>query len=94
MIWKFLTFAIVGYVLYRLFMNDKKKKEEKIQKEEEKRVAAGNLVRDPICGTYVEKESSISVRDGEHVEYFCGHDCRNKYIARVEGQEDQQKIEN
>ena len=87
MIWKILTFAIVAYVLFRLFTNDRKKREEKIQKEEAQKAANGNLVRDPICGTYVEKESSISVRDGEHVEHFCSPDCREKYINRLEEQD-------
>jgi len=91
MIWKVLIFAIVAYVLFRLFANDRKKREDKIQQkeaqEEAQKVEDGNLVRDPICGTYVEKESSISVRDGEHVEHFCSHDCRDKYINRLEEQE-------
>ena len=87
MIWKILIFAIVAYVLFRLFSNDRKKREDKIQKEEAQKVANGNLVRDPICGTYVEKESSISVRDGEHVEHFCSADCREKYINKIEEQE-------
>ncbi len=87
MIWKVLIFAIVAYVLFRLFTNDRKKREEKIQNEEAQRVANGNLVRDPICGTYVEKESSISVRDGEHVEHFCSHECRQKYMDKIENQE-------
>ena len=87
MIWKVLIFAIVAYVLFRLFTNDRKKREEKIQNEEAQRVANGNLVRDPICGTYVEKESSVSVRDGEHVEHFCSHECRQKYMDKIENQE-------
>ncbi len=86
MIWKLLIFAIAGYALFRLFMNDKKKKEEAIHEEHSEKIADGDLVKDPICGTYVEKESSVSVRDGEHVEYFCSHDCRSKYIAKIEEQ--------
>ncbi len=84
MIWKLLIFVIAGYVLYRLFMNDRNKKADALKNEHEEQISSGNLVKDPICGTYVEKESSISVRDGEHQEFFCSHDCRNKYIARIE----------
>lgn len=87
MIWKILTFAVVAYILFRLFANDRKKREEKIQNEEAQKVANGTLVRDPMCGTYVEKESSISVRDGEHVEHFCSHECRDQYISKLEEQE-------
>lgn len=87
MIWKLLIFAICGYVLFRLFSNDRKKNQEEQKNTEKEKVADGTLVRDPICGTYVDKDSSISVRDGEHVKYFCGSDCRDTYIKRIEEQE-------
>lgn len=90
MIFKVLIFAVVAYALYRLFMNDKRKKEEKIENEEAKKVADGVLVRDPVCGVYVEKENSFSVRNGDKVEYFCSDDCRQQYIKQVQ---EQRKIE-
>ncbi len=90
MIFKILIFVAVVYALYRLFMNDRKKSEEKVQNDEARKVADGILVRDPICGTYVEKESSFSVRNGEKVEHFCSHECREKYIQQVQ---EQQKLE-
>ncbi len=89
MIFKVLIFVVVAYALYRLFMNDKRKKEEKMENEEAKKVADGVLVRDPVCGVYVEKENSFSVRNGDNVEYFCSDDCRQKYIRQVQ---EQQKI--
>lgn len=90
MMFKILLFAVAAYALYRLFMNDKKKNEEKTENDEAKKVADGVLVRDPICGVYVEKESSFSVRNGDTVEYFCSDDCRQKYIKQVQ---EQRKIE-
>ena len=54
------------------------------------KVADGTLVRDPICGVYVEKDSSFSVRNGDIVEYFCSDDCRQKYIKQVQ---EQRKLE-
>lgn len=90
MIFKVLLFAVAAYALYRLFMNDRKKSEEKSENEEAKKVADGVLVRDPICGVYVEKESSFSVRNGDTVEYFCSDDCRQKYIKQVQ---EQRKLE-
>lgn len=77
-----------AYILYRLFANDffrKKKKDEKEQKENiEKRAAAGEMVKDPECGTYVEIDSSISVRQGAKQYYFCSYECRDKFLARLE----------
>lgn len=83
---KYVVLVAVCYILYRLFMNDRNKKAEKEQNVQEKQVEAGELVRDPTCGTYVEKENSISVRNGEHVEHFCSTDCREQYIKRIEEQ--------
>ena len=39
---------------------------------------AVKLVRDPVCGTYVSRDSAIS--DGS--EYFCSEKCRNEYRSR------------
>ncbi len=55
MIFKILIFGIAAYALYRLFMNDKRKNIEKSENDEAKKVADGILVRDPVCGVYVEK---------------------------------------
>ena len=39
---------------------------------------AVQLVRDPVCGTYVSPDSAIS--DGRH--YFCSEKCRDEYRSR------------
>ena len=75
--------ALVCYVLYRLFMNDNKKKAEKDAEKKKKRMESGEMVKDPVCGTYVEKDSAITVRNGEQTLYFCSYECRNKYIESV-----------
>ena len=38
------------------------------------------LVRDPVCGTYVSRESALS--DGSH--YFCSDKCRDEYRSHAE----------
>ncbi len=37
------------------------------------------LVRDPVCGTYVPKSSSLTIRHGERTEYFCSERCRDQF---------------
>ena len=73
--WKWLILAAAAYALYRLFANDLLKKKKAGEAEDaadlERKVAAGEMVRDPECGTYVAVDSAISVRDGETVHYFC-----------------------
>jgi len=83
MIVKVVIVALVCYVLYRLFMNDNKKKAEKEAQQKKKRVDSGEMVKDPVCGTYVEKDSAITVRNGEQTLHFCSYECRQKYIDSV-----------
>ena len=72
---KWLILILAGYALYRLFANDFNKKQKESKKESaaetERKVAAGELVKDPECGAYVAVDGSISVRDGETVHRFC-----------------------
>ena len=77
MIIKVAIVALVCYVLYRLFMNDSKKKSEKEAEKKKKRVDSGEMVKDPVCGTYVEKDSAITVRNGEQIVYRWAV-CRRK----------------
>ena len=39
--------------------------------------AAGHLVRDPVCGTFVPQETSLSARN----EFFCSEECRSKFLT-------------
>ena len=83
MVWKWLIFALAAYVLYRLFVNDRKKKSDDKQKEKDHLIATGELVKDPECGAYIDSDSSITVRDGNDVHRFCSYDCRDKFLARI-----------
>ena len=38
--------------------------------------AAGRLVKDPSCGTYIPEETAL--RTGDH--FFCSEQCRQKFI--------------
>ena len=88
MIWKILIFAVVGYLLVRLFKNDllcKQKADEKQEQEEmDAKIAQGEMVKDPQCGTYVSKDSEITVRDGATVYHFCSYDCRDKFLKALQ----------
>jgi hypothetical protein len=85
---KWLILILAGYVLYRLFANDfiKKKKDNKEESaaEMERKVAAGEMVKDPECGAYVAVDGSVSVRDGEKIYRFCSYECRDKFLQRLE----------
>ena len=41
--------------------------------------AAGELKKDPVCGTYVSTAASITRTVGGQVMHFCSKECRDKY---------------
>jgi len=40
------------------------------------------MVRDPVCGTFVVPENSISLSESGGLVYFCSDRCRDQYRAR------------
>ncbi len=80
--WKFIFIAVAGYILYRLFMNDQKKKSEETKKEKDTLIANGELVQDPVCQTYIEPDSAVTVKSGDDRYYFCSYECRDKFIQQ------------
>lgn len=83
---KLLILAICAFVVWKLFAGDKRWKETKAQEKKEDLVASGEMVKDPVCGAYVAKNSDIRVRQGDVVLNFCSYDCREKYLKRLEGE--------
>ena len=41
------------------------------------------MVKDPVCGTYVVPDSALSIRTGRETMYFCSAACRDKYRAKT-----------
>jgi YHS domain-containing protein len=40
---------------------------------------AGELKKDPVCGTYVSASASITEKVNGHLVHFCSEECRKKY---------------
>lgn len=40
---------------------------------------SGHLKKDPVCGTFVPAEGSMTKKVGSEVFYFCSATCRDKY---------------
>ena len=40
------------------------------------------MVRDPVCGTFLPPESAITLTDRGSVRYFCSEKCRDAYKGR------------
>jgi len=82
--WKFVIIGVALFLIYKLFTGDKKKQEMEQKETVKQKVAAGEMVKDPVCGTYVEKDGDIRVREGEKVRVFCSYECRDRYLKQIE----------
>ena len=41
------------------------------------------MVRDPVCGTFLPPEHAVTLADRGAVRYFCSEKCRDAYKARA-----------
>lgn len=41
------------------------------------------MVRDPVCGTFLPPANAVSLTEGGSVRYFCSEKCRDAYKART-----------
>jgi YHS domain-containing protein len=47
------------------------------------REGAVQMVRDPVCGTFVVPDRAIMLSDGARRLYFCSERCRDRHLART-----------
>lgn len=81
--WKLILLVVAGYIAYKMFLNDRSRKYAKDPQVSSKGMAS-DLIKDPICGIYVDKESALKIKDSSGTYYFCSYDCRDKYLKRNE----------
>lgn len=81
---KWLLLIAAGYFLYRLVTNESRKKSKDDKKQKEEMVATGEMVRDPICGAYIDANGGVTVRDGDKTYRFCSYECRDNFLKQLE----------
>lgn len=42
--------------------------------------AGGALVRDPVCGTYLDPARAFHTRTGGTTHYFCSRECQRSFV--------------
>lgn len=82
--WKFVIIAVAAFILWKMFAGDMKRRKEDAKKEQETLIAKGEMVKDPVCGSYVSVDDSVKVRDGAQTRHFCSYECRDKYLKQLE----------
>lgn len=48
-----------------------------------RRTRSMQLVRDPVCGTYIQQSRALEVHARGKTHYFCSEDCRQKFARRA-----------
>lgn len=77
---KILIFLVAGFFLYKMIMGDRGKKLADQKKQDEPLDESGEMVKDPVCGTYVSSDSGIRVKEGEQIHMFCSYECRDQFL--------------
>ncbi len=90
---RWLLVALAGYIIYRMFRNDIKAKLEQRNDDDARRYGAGEMARDPVCGTFVDMDNSITVREGDKRYFFCSYDCRDAFLKRLQNGESPESIQ-
>lgn len=77
---KILFTAFLVFATFMLFRNSKKLPWKKGDK-------SGNtpveLVKDPICETFIERDTLYKVKYYDNYYYFCSEECREKFINQM-----------
>ncbi|MCC8194688.1 MAG: transcriptional regulator [Deltaproteobacteria bacterium] len=80
---RWLVLVVVAFVLYKLIANEMRKRSEDTNRAKGAKEPTGDMVKDPVCGSYVDVASSVSVRDGEKVHRFCSYECRDAFLEQL-----------
>jgi YHS domain-containing protein len=80
---KWLVIIVAGWFLIKMLSGDRKRKSADKKKEFEQMKKTGEMVKDPICGAYVSRNSDIRVKNGDQVHCFCSYECREKYLKQI-----------
>ncbi|QWV94047.1 YHS domain-containing protein [Geomonas oryzisoli] len=76
---KFLIWALLAYLVYRMFVG---KSAEKIAKKEP---AAAETFQDPVCGVYIAEADAVVGRLEGKRYHFCSMDCLKKFEEMQQG---------
>ena len=47
--------------------------------------AGGNMVKDPMCGMYMDPRLAVQHKKNNGVFYFCSEECKNKFLGITPG---------
>ncbi len=45
------------------------------------------MVKDPVCGMYMDPRLALRLEEGEETVFFCSEECKGKFLAGVQAGE-------
>ena len=45
--------------------------------------APNNMVKDPVCGMYMDSRLAVRLENRKEAFYFCSEECKNKYLGNT-----------
>jgi len=83
---RFLALAIVGLLIYLIvrasvnaFLSGLRGQSRQVPT---RRSGSDELVKDPVCETYIPRRKAITRGSGSETRYFCSAACADRYAAR------------
>jgi len=74
-----ILWLVFGFLAYTLFKALRQMLLKPPSKPPEKTARGEEMMRDPVCGTYVPRNDAIQARIGGEDCFFCSTECRDKY---------------
>lgn len=79
--WKIITVTALLYFGYRSLSKYMRKYTPPVSSSQSSSTfREGEMVRDPICNTYIVKTMSYSVQGIDTTHYFCSTECKNNFL--------------
>jgi YHS domain-containing protein len=48
-------------------------------------IASNQMVKDPVCGMYMDSRLAVRLESKRENFYFCSEECKNKYLSNPAG---------
>jgi YHS domain-containing protein len=71
--------------LLRRFIAAFVKSPNRAQKDGSSQDAGNRMVKDPVCGMYMDQRLAVKLEKRSEVVHFCSEECKNKYINKSSG---------
>jgi YHS domain-containing protein len=83
LLWRFLLFISAIWLIQRALgvLLGSRSKSSKSEPSHASGSPVGKMVKDPICGMYLDPRLAVSVQNKNETVYFCSEECRRKFTA-------------